>query len=329
MSEYPKTSLIDIERNYGRSRADLLRMPKPVRQAAAKEIARRATIARTGSRQAVLKITGYVASKRGAKAHLDYIARDGDLALEDDSGGALGRDDWGDILESWAADFSTKGRSGGSPRNVMKMMLSTPSDSDPIKVQEAARAFLEKAFGGRYEYVFALHTDTDNPHVHAAVKLRGHDGRMMRQSRTTLERWRREFASAAREAGIDVDASLRAERGVGKKALSQRDYHALKDGRMLNNLAARTQTAKSATRTDADAAPWELAMKARGLREQGEYAAAARLMRGFAATEKGAVTGAAAAIAKDLESFAQSLPEPLSYREQVKAKDRPRGLQPE
>lgn len=310
MGQFDTVSLLELERNYGRSRESLSRMPRDVRQAAAREVARRATAARLGNRQAVLKLTGYVGGARGGKAHLDYISRDGQLELEDDQGGMLDRDGWRDVLDAWASDFSTKGRGDSKPRNVMKLMLSAPSDADPERVREAARGFLREAFGGRHEYVFALHTDTDNPHVHAAIKLRGHDGKMMRQTRGSLEQWRRQFAEASRQAGIAVDASRRAERGVGTKAPSQADYHMLSDGRTSRFRLARIAEAKGG---GPGARPWELAIRARALRERGEYAAAARLMQGFGASND----AGAQAVATSLKQFSEAMPEPRTFREQV------------
>jgi type IV secretory pathway VirD2 relaxase len=66
-------------------------------------------------------------------------------------------------------------------------MLSMPAGTDPLKVQGAVRQFGREAFGGRFDYVFALHTDVDHPHVHMAVRSLGEGGKRLNPRKADLD----------------------------------------------------------------------------------------------------------------------------------------------
>lgn len=43
-------------------------------------------------------------------------------------------------------------------------------------VKHEVRAFAKRQFGQNYQYLMALHIDTDSPHVHQTVENLGYDG---------------------------------------------------------------------------------------------------------------------------------------------------------
>lgn len=108
-----------------------------------------------------------------------------------------------------------KEHTGRLPRNAMKMALSSPEGTNPKKVQRAAEAFAKEAFGDAgYRYLYALHTDTNNAHVHLVVKMVNDEGVRLKTEKVDLYRWRELWAEKSREQGIDVVAVPNYMRGV-------------------------------------------------------------------------------------------------------------------
>ena len=77
------------------------------------------------------------------------------------------------------------------------------------EVKEAVSDYLKQEFGGKHEYVFALHTDTDNPHVHVCIKMTPIKKRSKRLNprKNDLQRWREGFAQNLRRYGIAANAT--------------------------------------------------------------------------------------------------------------------------
>ena len=191
----------------------------------------RAQIARTTQRspEVMVKITSQKNAGKGMvtiRNHLDYISRNGKVLLEDHEGRLLnGRADVGDIKKDWAADIPEISHR----RETMNVMFSMKKGSPPEEVKEAVRAYLQEEFGGKHEYLFALHTDTDNPHVHVVIKMTPIRKRNKRLNprKNDLQRWREGFAENLRKLGIDANATPRKTRGVVKQPLQQYQLHQL------------------------------------------------------------------------------------------------------
>lgn len=160
--------------------------------------------------QAVVKITGGGKGTKAISAHLRYISRNGDLALEDQAGEQYeGREARHDIIERWEnGRWPTPAE--GEHREAFNIVLSPGKGSDGAALQRAAREFASEQFGGNYDYVMALHTpETDpsfgkseHPHVHLVVKARGHDGKRLNPRKADLFAYRQAFARALRANGV-------------------------------------------------------------------------------------------------------------------------------
>lgn len=191
----------------------------------------RAQIARTTQRspEVMVKVTSKNNAGKGMvtiRNHLDYISRNGKVLLEDHEGRLLhGRADVNDIKKDWAADIPEISHR----RETMNVMFSMKKGTQPEQVKEAVRAYLTEEFGGKHEYLFTLHTDTDNPHVHVVIKMspiRKKDKRL-NPRKNDLQRWREGFAENLRKLGIDANATPRKTRGVVKQPLQQYQLHQL------------------------------------------------------------------------------------------------------
>ena len=191
----------------------------------------RAQIARTTKKspEVMVKITSNKNAGKGMTAirnHLDYISRNSKVTLEDHEGRTLtSRADLKDLKEDWSHDTPEVSQRREAINVMFSMKKGTPTD----EVKEAVREYLTEEFGGKHEYVFALHTDTDNPHVHAIIKIapiRKKDKRLNPRKKD-LQRWREGFAENLRKLGIDANATPRKTRGVVQQPLHQYQIHKL------------------------------------------------------------------------------------------------------
>jgi len=174
--------------------------------------------------EVMVKITNKASGAQGMGAvrrHLQYIARDGHLELEDQDGrvhrGALAMED---LFDEW------RWGGWGMPeesrrRETFNLMLSMPAGTDRAAVREASRAFAREIFGDGRLYVFAQHDDQPHPHVHLCVRVRGLDGRCLNPRKRDLRTWREVFAQQLREHGVDANATPRLVRGETRRFPAQ------------------------------------------------------------------------------------------------------------
>lgn len=272
--------------------------------------------------QAMVKVTSYASGMSSAMATAKYVNRDGDLPMETDDGYILtSMDEVNENLDEWGHDFGERKNS----RDTMHLVLSTPSDSDRIATHRAIRAFAGEVFSDNHSYMFAIHNDTDNPHGHFIVKMRGHDGVKLDPRKQDLKRWREVFAEKCREQGIEVEASPRLARGVGTKGGKQ--------GTKLAAIKAKERGESSSFQAGlrgAVADAWGELQKTGGFTLKAWEKRAKEVTRYFKDlyrseatkidTEAKAVSGedkeALEQQAEKLRAFADSLPEPKSLREQ-------------
>src|SRR3546814_2701209 len=80
-------------------------------------------------------------------------------------------------ISDWSSDVCSSDLNRGRPRPTsISMALSMPKGTDPDIVHDAARAFARVELSERFSYALALHTDTDQPHVHITVAAEGLEG---------------------------------------------------------------------------------------------------------------------------------------------------------
>jgi len=191
----------------------------------------RAQIARTAKKspEVMVKITSQKNAGKGMaviRNHLNYISRNSKVMLEDHEGRTLNcRADLKDLKEDWSQDIPEVSQRREAINVMFSMKKGTPTD----EVKEAVREYLKEEFGGKHEYVFALHTDTDNPHVHVVIKIapiRKKD-KQLNPRKNDLQRWREGFAENLRKLGIDANATPRKTRGVVQQPLHQYQIHKL------------------------------------------------------------------------------------------------------
>ena len=178
-----------------------------------------------GKPQAVVKVISQARGFRAQKV-MEYIARaegkDGEQSLEfEDAKGEIqkGRDAIEQKYEKWREKFErAKPGQKNPPRHVTHLMLSASTennDKNARKVLAAAREVLREHLGDKgYDYIMALHRDTDRPHVHVVVNNyhQGKDRQKLRLNPPELFAIRAAFAERLRELGIEQAATLRRDR---------------------------------------------------------------------------------------------------------------------
>ena len=156
------------------------------------------------SPQVMVKVTGRSKTAKGVAAHLDYIGREGDVAVEDQDGERVPHE----LLEEMAEDWGDT--ASGGPRASTKAVaitFSMPTGTDAYSVRMAVRDTLKREIGDNNDYVMALHTDTDHPHVHALIRAEGRDGRTFNPRPDDLQRLREGFRRELNARGIEAEAT--------------------------------------------------------------------------------------------------------------------------
>jgi Relaxase/Mobilisation nuclease domain len=177
-------------------------------------------------------------------AHLEYIGREGEVALEMDDGREIRtKAEITELLDEWNLDVEQSSSGGPVPRPTArrgklahKLVFSMPAGTPPKDVLGAVRDFAREEFGAMHRYALVLHTDELHPHVHLVVKAVSEEGRRLNIRKATLRAWRERFAVQLRRRGIAANATERAVRGQYSKALRDGIYRSAQrhESRHLN-----------------------------------------------------------------------------------------------
>ncbi|WJT10907.1 relaxase/mobilization nuclease domain-containing protein [Vibrio harveyi] len=123
--------------------------------------------------------------------------------MEDERGETLkGKTAVRALAKDWSQD---QGKKRKNSRDTTNIVLSMPSGTEAKDVKNAARAFAKEQFSDNYQYVFALHTDTESPHVHLTVKNLGYDGRRLHVKKGDPQTWREKFADQLERRGVEAE----------------------------------------------------------------------------------------------------------------------------
>lgn len=266
--------------------------------------------------EVMVKITGRTRDGAHLKAHLDYISRNGALALEGPAGERLeGRGQVRDLARDWAEEFALEPGRRRDASISLSIVLSMPAGTDAVRLQDAARAFAAETFGERFPYVFALHDEGRHPHVHLTVRRLGRDGERLNPRKADLQAWREGFARALRDRSIEAEATPRRARGVTRKAeripvRKMRERFAAGQGPLPEVLAV---VYRAALTMGGDEAPWLEAIRARELAiRRAMVAEALRLSRSERPGDR--------ALATLVERFVRERPAPITRDQALRQK---------
>ena len=155
--------------------------------------------------EVMVKVSGFGYNNAHTANHFDYISRNGKLELEDETGLVYqDQQTIHQLAKDWnESDFQQRKRS----RHSTHLVLSMPYGTEPQAVKQAVRTFAKTTFAENYQYVFALHTDTDSPHVHFTIKNLGFNGRRLHVRKGLPQVWREQFACELERLGVAAEAT--------------------------------------------------------------------------------------------------------------------------
>jgi hypothetical protein len=275
----------------------------------------RSRLARVANRapEVMVKVTGRTHDASRLRDHLDYISRNGELEMEDRDGAVIaGRAAVKELAQDWSAIAAADPRRRANTPVSLSLVLSMPAQVDALTVREAARAFAREVFADRFDYAFALHTDTRHPHVHVAVRTLGDNGERLNPRKADLETWRQVFAQALRNRGVEAEATPRRARGITRKPertllRRMRERRQAGVGELPRVQRAAYHDAAKAMFGQAARPAWEGRLLERQARVRGLYLAQAQLLiRSPDATDR--------ALGAEVAAFVQSMPQPDSRR---------------
>jgi type IV secretory pathway VirD2 relaxase len=241
--------------SYGR------RGPKAPHTFTAEQLAQLSRTA-TGAHEVLVKVSGGGRDTAAVMAHLSYIGRNGDLALECEDGERHGGKRAAQtLIEDWDLDLYThrigrrltKEEKRHTPKLAHNLVLSMPKATDSAKMLAAVRAFAREEFAGRHRYALVLHTDTPHPHVHLVVKAESEEGPRLYIRKATLRRWREEFARHLRNEGVAANATPRAVRGHRRNIIPDGLYRVRQRAVPSREPGERATRARSAVNSARDA----------------------------------------------------------------------------
>lgn len=168
-------------------------------------------------------------------ATADYISRHGKIELEDENGNLLTHDELESRISDWCKSQNTPYDEDGRKRSAdaRRLIISCPKGSDPEAVKATVRELAKETFGREgFSYVFGMHyksnempNEPNHPHVHVLIKSVSATGKRLNLRKEDLRYLRERFAVLAKEHGIELNATSRAQRGQFKKGKTQERIH--------------------------------------------------------------------------------------------------------
>lgn len=109
------------------------------------------------------------------------------------------------VWRAWSSHIRTV-----EPRNAFHVIFSARAGTDPEAMKRVVRDFLSEQVAG-HRWITAHHPETEHVHVHAMISARDDIGKALRLTKPELYEWRERFAAKAREQGIAMVATNRAD----------------------------------------------------------------------------------------------------------------------
>ncbi len=229
--------------------------------------------------EVVVKISGGGRNMRHVKAHMDYISRNGEVAVENERGEIYeGREDIRALRDEWKHGGIGMPEHGEKRREALNIVFSMPAGTHRPSVTTAVRELARENFQG-HQYAFAEHDDEDHTHVHLVVKIAGFDGYRLQHRKADLAHWRDSFAEHLRAQGIEANATTRKARGVVQRPVRQAIKQMEQDGRTSYRAEQQRQDARQEAKSGKPRAnPAERNIARQRQRVQRVYAEIARTL---------------------------------------------------
>ncbi|WP_421580724.1 relaxase/mobilization nuclease domain-containing protein [Shinella sp. M31] len=158
---------------------------------------------------AEVRILGAAVSEKSGRYFLEKFLRN-EKAVTTSEGNAVksgpGVKEKADgVWRAWLSHIRTV-----EPRNAFHIIFSARAGTDAEAMKCAVRDFLSEQVAG-HRWITAHHPETGHVHVHAIISARDDVGKALRLTKPELYEWRERFAAKAREHGIAMVATRRAD----------------------------------------------------------------------------------------------------------------------
>ena len=158
---------------------------------------------------AEVRILGAAVSEKSGRYFLEKFLRTEKAITTSEGdpikGGSSIKDRADSIWRAWSSHIRTV-----EPRNAFHIIFSARAGTDPEAMSRAVRDFLSEQVAG-HRWITAHHPETGHVHVHAMISARDDVGKALRLTKPELYEWRERFAAKAREQGIAMVATRRAD----------------------------------------------------------------------------------------------------------------------
>ncbi|MEW9617677.1 relaxase/mobilization nuclease domain-containing protein [Shinella sp. S4-D37] len=158
---------------------------------------------------AEVRILGAAVSEQSGRYFLEkFLRTEKDVianTVNPVTGASSFREKADDIWRAWSPHIRTV-----EPRNAFHVIFSARAGTDPEAMVRTVRDFLSEQVAG-HRWITAHHPETGHVHVHAMISARDDVGKALRLTKPELYEWRERFAAKAREHGIAMVATRRAD----------------------------------------------------------------------------------------------------------------------
>lgn len=167
------------------------------------------------SNEVVVKITGNSKNMRAVEKHIDYITRKDTLEIMiDENESFKGKDEikeFKEILQNEGSKIPKQNEiKDKEKRELMHMVFSMRNKKDisKDKLLKAAMQTVKEKYPNNLS-AFVYHSDTDNPHIHIALKVKDHQGKRIDIRKKDLAELRKNFAKELNKLGIEATATIK------------------------------------------------------------------------------------------------------------------------
>ena len=182
--------------------------------------------------EVMIKISGSIKNSKHLQEAMNYIARNGELEAENQSGEKLqGKEECLAQMQDWQRKQGIT-EQDAKYAQAKRIVLSMPKGTDSEGFKKACKQWAKHNLEN-YDYVLAYHIEgedsrTKQPHCHILVRTIGKDGKRFRVSNAQRDEWREDFAKCLQKEGILANATRRWSRDKDTKGISQEEHHASK-----------------------------------------------------------------------------------------------------
>lgn len=179
-------------------------------------------------------------------------------------------------------DARAMGLATDRTRMTTCIMFSMPARVNGEAVKDVVRAVAAQEFGGRHDFVMALHTDTKHPHVHLTVRTVADDGTKLNHRKADLQHLGDTFAGKLRRRGIEAESTPRHARGVTRRGEVTPVYRIRQRGKVPNTDARKVREVRRDLEDHSGRLPkqpWDRALVARRERVSDCYRRASHVLQ--------------------------------------------------